>query len=84
MSSQEQLEFIQNSLSPFIEEEQIIHTQTHLVNDLFLDSVALLSLATDIENKYKIFLPDDFENPPETVDDILRLIEQGLKDKVCQ
>ncbi|MDF1663751.1 MAG: acyl carrier protein [Planctomycetota bacterium] len=53
---------------------------THLLNDLKLDSVALLTLSVEIENQLEIILLDDPESPPTTVKEIIDLVAQSLKE----
>lgn len=78
----EYFEFVKKELIPYVEDQASLKLDGHLVNDLFLDSIALLSLCTAIENHYKIFLPDDYAHPPETIRDILVLIDQALREQV--
>jgi acyl carrier protein len=51
---------------------------SRLAEDLQLDSVGLLALAVSLENHYKIRLDDDPRQPPETVADVLDLLEKNL------
>lgn len=74
------LNYIQDIMPKIANHDINLNEQTHLYHDLGLDSVALLSLCSEIENHYKIYLPDDFENPPKTIAEILDLIEKGLKE----
>jgi acyl carrier protein len=45
-----------------------------LVGDLQLDSLALVTLAVAIEDRFKIALPDDESHRPRTVADLCQLI----------
>ena len=36
--------------------------------------MGLLSLALELENEFELYLGEDADNPPETVDDVARLI----------
>ncbi len=49
-----------------------------LADDLGLDSVGLLTLAVEAENRFQVVIRDDPERPPCTVLDLIRLIEQEL------
>jgi acyl carrier protein len=51
---------------------------SRLAEDLHLDSVGLLALAVSLENHYRVKLPDDPTNPPQTVADIVDLLERHL------
>ena len=70
------LNYIQDMMPKIANHDINLNEQTHLYHDLGLDSVALLSLCSEIENHYKIYLPDDFENPPKTIAEMLDLIEK--------
>lgn len=52
-----------------------------LQKDLQLESIAILTLSVEIENQLKIILPDDPESPPQTVKEIIDLVEQGLSER---
>ena len=58
--------------------DQEIGEASRLGEDLKLDSVGLLSLAINLENHYRVRLPDSSEQPPETVGDIVDLLQQTL------
>lgn len=47
-----------------------------LVEDLRLDSLQLLTLATAVEDHFRICLDEDDEQSIATVDDLLRLVER--------
>ncbi|MEE2755593.1 MAG: phosphopantetheine-binding protein [Myxococcota bacterium] len=55
-------------------ERSLVGPKARLQADLGLDSVGLLSLALELENEFEMYLGEDADNPPETVDDIARLI----------
>ena len=57
-----------------------IDENLHLQSDLGLDSMALLNLALEIENKFELCLEEDPEQPPETVGEVARLVVQRLED----
>ncbi len=52
---------------------------SRLAEDLQLDSVGLLALAVSLENHYKVRLPDNPTDPPQTVGDVLDLLQRGLE-----
>ncbi|MCB1174737.1 MAG: AMP-binding protein [Leptospiraceae bacterium] len=52
--------------------------QSHLQKDLKLDSVGLLTLSLEVENKYRIILDDDPDQPPRTVQDVIDLVQRSL------
>ena len=48
----------------------------HLVEDLELDSLRLLTLAVEVENHFRICLDEADEATIETVEDLVRIIEE--------
>lgn len=52
--------------------------KSRLVEDLALDSVGFLALALGLENRFRIRLEEDPEHPPETVKDVVNLLQQRL------
>lgn len=50
-----------------------------LTEELRLDSVGMLSLAVNLENRFKVRLPDQPEMPPQTVGDVVDLLESSLR-----
>lgn len=57
-----------------------IAESSRLAEDLHLDSVGLLALAVSLENHYRVRLPDDPGHPPQTVGDIVDLLERHLPE----
>ena len=57
---------------------ETISTRSRLVEDLELDSVGLLCLAVGLENRYRVKLEENPEEPPETVADVVHLLEKAL------
>ena len=55
-------------------DQSLVGPKSRLQADLGLDSVGLLSLALELENEFELYLGEDADNPPETVDDVARLI----------
>jgi acyl carrier protein len=51
---------------------------SRLAEDLQLDSVGLLALALNLEKRFQVRLPEDPSAPPETVSDIVDLLERTL------
>lgn len=59
---------------------ELVRPDAELQADLGLDSVGLLSLALELENLFEIYLGEDTENPPRTVDDVAQLLLTRLKE----
>jgi acyl carrier protein len=55
-----------------------IAESSRLAEDLMLDSVGLLALALNLEKHYQVRLADDPKAPPQTVGDIVDLLEKTL------
>ncbi len=53
-----------------------LRPEMHLVEDLELDSLRLLTLAIEVENHFRIRLDEEDEAGIETVGDLVRIIEQ--------
>ena len=51
-----------------------------LQEDLALDSLALLTLAVEVENEFQIYLNEDAEHPPQTLGDLVVLIQNRLSN----
>lgn len=52
--------------------------EMRLVEDLQLDSVRLLTLAAEVENRFRIFLDEADEAGIETVGDLVRIVRRKL------
>ena len=59
---------------------QRVNESASLQADLNLDSVGLLSLALELENRFEIYLGEDTNNPPQTVGDVLELLIIRLEE----
>lgn len=53
-----------------------LQPEMHLVEDLELDSLRLLTLAVEVENHFRVCLDEEDEAVIETVGDLVRIIEQ--------
>lgn len=53
-----------------------LRPEMHLVEDLELDSLRLLTLAVEVENHFRVCLDEEDEAVIETVGDLVRVIEQ--------
>jgi acyl carrier protein len=51
---------------------------SRLVEDLELDSVGLLCLAVGLENRFRVKLEENPEEPPDTVSDVVELLERAI------
>ncbi|MEW6283734.1 MAG: acyl carrier protein [Candidatus Eremiobacterota bacterium] len=55
-----------------------VHDDTRLVEDLGLDSVRLLTLAAELENRFQVVLGEDPNHPPRTLGEVAELLERRL------
>ena len=53
-----------------------LRPEMHLVEDLELDSLKLLTLAIEVENHFQIHLSEEDEAGIETVGDLVRIIDE--------
>jgi len=53
-----------------------LRPEMHLVEDLELDSLRLLTLAVEVENHFRVCLDEEDEAVIETVGDLVRIIEK--------
>ncbi len=61
--------------------EKHIDSNTRLQQDLDLDSVGLLTLALEVENRWRIYLGEAPDNPPQTIGELVTLIETRLREQ---
>jgi acyl carrier protein len=52
--------------------------EMRLVEDLRLDSIRLLTLAAEVENRFEVLLDEEDEAGIETVSDLVRVVERTL------
>lgn len=58
-----------------------ITRETRLVQALALDSIRLLTLVIEVENRFRIRLDGDFQEAPETAGDLVDAIREKLRDQ---
>jgi len=61
-----------------LDHDGALEPEMRLVEDLELDSIRLLTLATEIEDRFRICLDEDDEASIETVADLVALVERKL------
>ena len=54
---------------------------SHLVADLGIDSLGVMEVIADIEDKFKLTIPDDALREVETIADVAAAIENKLADQ---
>jgi len=58
--------------------EGAVAAEARLVEDLGLDSIRLLTLAAEVENRFRIVIEPDEEAGISTVGDLVRLVAERL------
>lgn len=58
-------------------EEENITIESNIVDDLGADSLDLVDMAMTVEDEFKIELPDEMLETVQTVEDVVRFIEQA-------
>lgn len=61
-----------------LEVERTLTMQSRLVEELRLDSLRLLTLAVEVENRFRVRLDPEDEGSIETVGDLVRVVERKL------
>lgn len=56
-----------------------VSEQSHLVADLGIDSLGVMEVIADIEDKFKLTIPDDALRDIDTIQDVVAAIENKLK-----
>jgi acyl carrier protein len=78
MTSDEILSTISELARVKLEHDGTLEPGMRLVEDLELDSIRLLTLATEIEDHFRICLDEDDEASIETVADLVAVVERKL------
>ena len=66
-------------LQQHAQNEVEIKAESHLVADLGIDSLGVMEIVADIEDKFKLSIPDDMLREVETVDDVVKAITKRLE-----
>ncbi|MDX1630807.1 MAG: acyl carrier protein [Thermoanaerobaculia bacterium] len=62
------------------ESQEEIRLDSRLVEDLDLDSVGLLTLAVEVEDRFRICLDPEDEDGIRTVGDLVGVVEEKLRE----
>lgn len=55
-----------------------LFAEMRLIEDLRLDSIRLLTLAAEVENRFRVFLDEQDEAAIETVGDLVAIVQRKL------
>ena len=61
-----------------LEVDRALTPESRLVEELRLDSLRLLTLAVEVENRFRVRLDPEDEGSIETVGDLMRVVERKL------
>lgn len=81
-SIQAQIRAIISDVSGIPESE--IGGQTHFIEELDLDSLAMLEMGVDIDHAFQLGLPDDEYKELRCLDDATELVSRHVKEREAQ
>jgi len=76
MSYEESLQITTEVLVKHVELDRAIKAEDHIQNDLGLDSLAVMEVVADIEDKLQIQIPTEQLEKVSTVGDVARVLTQ--------
>lgn len=76
MSYEESLQITTEVLVKHVELDRAIRAEDHIQNDLGLDSLAVMEVVADIEDKLQIQIPTEHLEKVSTVGDVARVLTQ--------
>lgn len=66
-------------LREHVEDDVVIRGESSITGDLALDSLAIMEIMADVEDRFGIVIPDDVLPELHTVDDVVRALEARVK-----
>ena len=66
-------------LQQHAQNEVQVKAESHLVADLGIDSLGVMEIVADIEDKFRLSIPDDMLREVETVEDVVKSITKRLE-----
>jgi acyl carrier protein len=79
----ELLEKLKEIIKPYLKEESLLDTvsmQTHLINDLKINSAHLVDVVLDTETQFGIMIDDESMETMVTVEGCVNVIEEKLRE----
>lgn len=70
----ETLEITTEILRKHVDENRAVRPNDHIQNDLGLDSLAVMELVADVEDRFAVTIPNDLLSELATVEDIARAL----------
>lgn len=74
------IEVVRTILAEHCGVDDVVTESSRFQEDLGLDSMGLLTLALETENHFELCLDEPPDQPPETVGDLVALVEQRLRE----
>lgn len=81
MSTDQLMDIVIETLKGPCGVKKSILPESRLHEDLELDSMGMLALAVGLENRFRVRLEEDPANAPQTVGELVKLLQQRLGDK---
>ena len=66
-------------LTPHVQQDAPLSETSHLVADLGIDSLGVMEVIADLEDKFKLHIPDEALREVETVSDVAKAITLRLE-----
>ncbi len=66
-------------LKPHVQAEATLTPESHLVADLGIDSLGVMEVVADLEDKFKLHIPDEALREVDTVGDVVKAITVRLE-----
>ena len=83
--SSEIIEKLKSIIQPYLDEDEVdvneIKLHSNLIQDLGLDSFYVIDLIIDIETEFDIIIDNDQISQFETVESVVRVIEEKMAEK---
>ena len=74
VSYDETLEITTKILQNYVDGSRVIRPHDHIQNDLGLDSLAVMELVADVEDRFAVTIPNDFLSNMATVEDVVKAL----------
>jgi acyl carrier protein len=74
VSYAETLEITTKILQNYVDGGRVIRPHDHIQNDLGLDSLAVMELVADVEDRFSVTIPNDFLSNMATVEDVAKAL----------
>ncbi len=72
-------EEVLKTLAPHVQGGAVLTLESHLVADLGIDSLGVMEVVADLEDTFKIHIPDDALRDVGTVHDVTKAISSRLE-----